>query len=80
MAKLISNGHIDAYTYGVSFFYLVLEQIEDEKRETIQNEAISSRGAKSDKFDDFLKLFDKKSISSEKEAHDKNISMLDKEL
>ena len=49
----------------MSFFYISLEQIYDDKREQIKYQAISSRGAQLEKFDEFLKEFDKKKEQSD---------------
>ena len=64
----------------MSFFYIALEEIEDSKKEHIQNQSIAHRGSKADKFEDFLKLFDKQTKKHEAENHATNISMLNKKL
>ena len=61
----------------MSFFYTSLEQIEDDKREVIQSQAISARGSKSQKLDDFLKLFDKKKKEDKVVDHKSNIAKVD---
>jgi len=64
----------------VSFFYIALEQIEDEKREAIQHNAIATRGSKSEKLEEFLKLFDKKKKQDKVSDHESNLAMLSKKL
>ena len=64
----------------MSFFYTAIEQIEDERREDIQFQAIAVRGAKYEDFKEFLEMFDKKKEISEQDLHKSNLAMLNKKL
>lgn len=66
--------------YGMSFFLIALEQIDDERREGIKNQAIATYGAKSEKIDEFLKIFDKEKQKKAEVNHANNIAMLHKKL
>ncbi len=62
---------------------MALEQIEEDMNRNIQNTSIAVRGSNSEKFDDFLKLFDKKTGIKKVETdnhHKSNMSMLNKKL
>jgi len=80
IAKLIKNGHSEAYSYGVSFFYTSLDQINDEIRKNIQYTAIAVRGAKSEDFKQFLELFDTKREKDAQIDHKSNLDLLNKKL
>jgi len=64
----------------VSFFNTSVEQLQDEERQQIQNMAISTRGAKVEDFDKFLKSFDKKIEKNTEVSHKANMAMLNKKL
>lgn len=64
----------------MSFFNISLEQIEDEKREQIQHQAIANRGSKYEDLDEFLKLFDKKKKEKKDSDHKANLAMLNMKL
>jgi len=64
----------------VSFFNISLEQIEDDKREQIQHQAIAHRGSKYEDINEFLKIFDKKKKENKEIDHRGNLDMLNKKL
>lgn len=64
----------------MSFFYIALDQVDDERREAIQSQAIAVRGSKTEKLEDFLKLFDKKKIKLKEDDHQSNLAMLHQKL
>lgn len=69
------NGHVNAVYYSYSFFLLSLEVLSEAKKDDIINAAISHRGAKVEKFDDFIKSI--KSAGGKREVdHAANIAML----
>ena len=46
--------------YGISFYFLALEELQESLNENIQHIAIACRGAKEENFDRFLNSFNKK--------------------
>lgn len=64
----------------MSFFYIALDQLDDERRESIKSQAIATYGARGEKIDEFLKLFDKKKVKLKEDDHKSNMAMLHQKL